>query len=106
MNLFELNSKIELIAEDDEKTQGLIHDIIDDKLYISITSDDKQFKLLYVGDHVRGIVIDDLTGTAFDAVVTNRIAGDFSIYELSNLQNICKIQRREDTLYYSSTLHN
>ena len=96
MTMFLLNSKIDLITEDDETTRGLIHDIIDEKLYVSIITDDKQFKLLYVGDRLRCVVFEELTGTAFDAVVTNRILGDIPTYELSELSNFQKIQRRQD----------
>lgn len=93
---FELNSKIELVTADDEKTYGLIYDVVDDKLHVSIVSDEKQLKLLHVGDMVSGIVFTDLSGIAFDATVSRRIIGDFPIYELSEITNYKKIQRRQD----------
>ena len=96
MERFELNSKIELITEVDGVTQGLIHDIIDDKLYVSITSDDKKFKLLYVGDSVSCLVFQDMSCIAFDGTITNRIAGDFPIYEISEMNNFFEVQRRQD----------
>lgn len=96
MTMFILNSKIDLITDDDQTTQGLIHDIIDEKLYVSIITDDKQFKLLYIGDHLRCVVFEEMTGTEFDAVVTNRVSGNIPTYELSELSNFQKIQRRQD----------
>lgn len=96
MTMFLLNSKIDLITDDDVTTRGLIHDIVDEKLYVSILTDDKQFKLLYVGDRLKCVVFEEMTGTEFDAVVTNRILGDIPTYELSELGNFQKIQRRQD----------
>lgn len=93
---FNLISKIELITDDNEKTPGLIQDIIDDKIYVSIASDDKQFKILRVGDRVSGIVYDNDNVISFDALITNRIIGELPIYEISMIENLSKIQRRED----------
>jgi len=94
--MFELNGKIELISMDDNITYGLIHDFTGEKLYASITSDDKQIKLLHVGDNVRCIIFNKLTGTTFEAVITDRISGEFPIYELSELHDFTEIQRRQD----------
>lgn len=96
MDSFELNYKIEMITEDEDKIFGMIYDIVDDKLHISVTSDDKNMKFLYVGDLVRCIVFNDSTGTSFDATVSNRIPGSIPIYELSNICNLTEVQRRQD----------
>lgn len=96
MTEFKLNSKIELISEDESITEGLIHDIVDGNLHVSTTYDDKKIKLLYVGDVVRGVVFTDLLGTAFDAVISDRIPGQSPIYVLSNMSNFEEIQRRND----------
>ena len=94
---FRLNSKIELCHNDEEKRiEGLIYDIVGEKLYISITSDDKKFKLLYVGDYIKGFVFNHLTGVSFEANITNRIAGDIPVYEVSELRNFEEVQRRKD----------
>lgn len=93
---FNLISKIELITDDNERTLGLIQDIIDDKIYISIPSDDKQFKILRVGDNVSGIVYDKDNVISFSAVVTNRIVGDIPTYEIASIENLTKVQRRQD----------
>ena len=93
---FNLISKIELITDDNEKTLGLIQDVIDDKIYVSVASDDRQFKILRVGDSVTGIVYDKDNVISFDALITNRIAGDLPSYEISSITNITKVQRRQD----------
>ena len=93
---FNLISKIELITDDNEKTLGLIQDVIDDKIYVSIASDDKQFKILRVGDSLSGIVYDKDNVISFDAFVTNRIVGEIPIYEISKIKNLSKVQRRQD----------
>lgn len=96
MSLFKLNSKIELMTENEEKTSGLIQDIAEEKIYVSIPSDDKNFKILRIGDKLKGIVYDKKTVIAFDAIMTQRIFGDIPTYELSSFSNISKIQRRQD----------
>lgn len=96
MEAFRLNSKIELITENDDKTFGTIYDVIDDKLHVSITSDDKEIKLLYVGDSVNCVVFQNNGGTSFDAVVSKRIPGDTPLYELSDIKNLEEIKRRQD----------
>lgn len=93
---FELNSKIELVSMDDDITYGLIHDFNNEKLYIAITSDDKQFKLLHRGDNVRCSIFNNLTGLSFSAIVTDRISDGFPIYELSDLDDFTEVQRRQD----------
>lgn len=96
MEVFRLNSKIELITENDDKTFGTIYDAIDDKLHVSITSDDKEIKLLYVGDSVNCVVFQNNGGISFDAVVSKRIPGDTPLYELSDIKNLEEIKRRQD----------
>ena len=102
MNSFKLNSKIELITKDEKKTYGIIHEIIDNKIYVSVPSDDRYFKLLRVGDHIKSIVYDDDKVTGFDATLTKRISGDIPIYELSFIDNFSKVQRREDVRVFST----
>lgn len=92
---FNLISKIELITQDGKKTLGLIHDIIDNKIYVSIPSDDKQFKIIRVGDYINGIVYGENKATGFNAILTDRIKGDTPIYELSFVGNFSNIQRRD-----------
>ena len=96
MDIFELNGKIELIYEDDETTEGIIHDFLDDKLYVAFIADDKKFKLLYIDEVVTGVVFKGIYGYSFEATITNRIIGDYPIYELSNLCNFIRVQRRDD----------
>lgn len=93
---FNLISKIELITDDNEKTLGLIQDVIDDKIYVSIASDDKQFKILRIGDNITGVVYDKDNVISFNAQITNRIAGDIPSYEISSIKDIAKVQRRQD----------
>lgn len=95
MSPFNLISKIELISQEGKKTLGIIHDIIDNKIYVSIPSDDKQFKILRVGDYINGIIYGENKATGFDAILTDRIIGDIPIYELSFVGNFSNIQRRE-----------
>ncbi len=54
MDRFKLNSKIELITEDNEIATGLIYDTMEDKVHVSIPSDDRQFKLFRVGGYAKG----------------------------------------------------
>lgn len=95
MSPFNLISKIELITQEGKKTLGIIHDIIDNKIYVSIPSDDKQFKILRVGDYINGVIYGENKATGFDAILTDRIMGDTPIYELSFVGNFSNIQRRE-----------
>lgn len=95
MKVFGLMSKVELIAEEGNITFGLIQDIVDNKLYVSIPPDDKQFRLLQNGDAIKCIVYNNNKVLGFGAVVTNRIPGILPIYELSSNDNFEIIQRRE-----------
>lgn len=96
MEKFQLNSKIELIKDDEEYTSGLIYDISDDKLYVSIPSADKSFKLLYEDEEIQGIVYSKDQILGFTCIVSKRIYGENPIYELSNLSDFTRIQRRND----------
>ena len=96
MDKFKLNSKIELITEDNEIATGLIYDTMEDKVHVSIPSDDRQFKLFRVGDMLKGIVYSGSETIGFNCIVTDRIYGDFPIYELSEIDNFMKVQRRGD----------
>lgn len=96
METFELNSKIELIKEDEEYTSGLIYDISDDKLYVSIPPGDKSFRLLREGENIQGMVYLKEQILGFNCIVSKRIHGDNPVYELSNLDNFTRIQRRSD----------
>lgn len=94
METFELNSKIELIKENEESFSGLIYDIKDDKLYVSVSADDIGFKILYEQENIQGIVYfqDEVVG--FDCIISKRIYKDNPVYELSNLSNLYRVQRR------------
>lgn len=96
MDTLKLNSKIELISEDEEITSGLVQDIVDNKILVSIPSDDKQFKILRVGDKVRGIIYDGDNALDFDGIISARIAGGIPTYEVLCLTDLSKVQRRED----------
>ena len=96
MSMFVLNSKIELLDEEGNKVFGLIHDFVDGKLYFSTTSDEKDLKILHVDDIVTGLTFPSSKGIAFDGIVTKRISDDLLIYEISNIDNIRLVQRRED----------
>ena len=96
MDRFKLNSKIELITEDNGITTGLIYDTMEDKVHVSIPSDDRQFKLFRVGDMLKSIVYSGSETIGFNCIVTDRIYGDFPIYELSEIDNFMKVQRRGD----------
>lgn len=96
MEDFKILSKMELVTEDEEILFGLLQDIIDDKIHVSVASDDKNFKILRVGDPINGIVYNDTILTSFDGVISNRIPGNLPIYEISFLKNFTKVQRRKD----------
>lgn len=93
---FNLLSKIELITSDNEKTLGLIQDVIDGNIYISVHSDDRQFKILRIGDKITGLVYDNDSVISFEATVSSRLVGDFPTYVVSSIKNLTKVQRRQD----------
>lgn len=96
MERFKLNSKIELVTEKDERVSGLVYDVFEDRIHVSIPADDRQFKLLRIGDILKAIGYSDKNTFGFECVVTDRIAGDFPIYELAEICNFIKVQRRLD----------
>ncbi|MPW24812.1 hypothetical protein GC105_03275 [Alkalibaculum sp. M08DMB] len=96
MSLFDLNSKIELITKDEKKTAGLIQDIVDNKIYVTIPSDNKELIILHLGEQLKGFVYEKQKLIAFDAIITDRINADIPTYELSSLTNFIALQRRED----------
>ena len=81
MSIFVLNNKIELSDQEGNKIFGLIYDFLDDKLYVSTTSDEKNLRILHLDDQVRGLTFSGLKGIAFDGINTKRISGDLLIYE-------------------------
>lgn len=95
MTVFGLMSKIELITEEGDITFGLIQDVVDNKIYVSIPPDDKKFRLLQNGDAIKCIVYNNNKVLGFGAVVTNRIPGIMPIYEILSNDNFEVIQRRE-----------
>ncbi|MGN9165565.1 flagellar brake protein [Tissierellaceae bacterium HCP3S3_D8] len=96
MDRFELNSKIELITEDGRMTYGLIYDTGEDKVYVSIPPDDRSFIILQIGEILESIVYLEEETVEFKCIVTDRICGSTPMYELSELGNFMKVQRRED----------
>lgn len=96
MKLFKLNGKIELRSKDNDKIPGLIYDIKDEKLYVSISADDDGFKLLGVGENIKGVIYCNEEVLKFEATITGRIFTNTSVYELSNIGNLEKVQRREN----------
>ena len=95
MDVFNLMSKVELITENGEITFGLIQDLVENRLYVSISPDDREFKLLKQDDKIKCIVYDKARILGFDGVILNRIAGDMPIYEILSYENFEIIQRRE-----------
>ena len=95
MSVFNLMSKVELITENGEITFGLIQDLVENRLYVSISPDDREFKLLQQDDKIKCIVYDKDRILGFDGVILNRIAGDMPIYEILSYENFEIIQRRE-----------
>lgn len=96
MDIFKLNDKIELKSEEGQKTPGFIYDKKDGKLYVSISADEEDFKLLRMGEKVSGAIYSSKEVIGFDATVTARVFTKNSVYELSDIRNFSKIQRREN----------
>lgn len=96
IKLFKLNDKIDIYSKDENKTAGLIYDIKDEKIYVSISADDDSFKLMEIGEEVSSIIYSKNNVTSFEAVVTDRLFINFPIYELSNISNFKRIQRRDN----------
>lgn len=104
MTLLKLMSKIELITDSKEITIGLIQDIVGDRIYVSMSSEDKRFKLLHKEDKVRCIVYDSKKVFGFDAIVLRQISGITPVYELLCQGSFKNIQRREYVRIKSSLL--
>lgn len=96
MDMFRLNGKIELISEEDQRISGFIYDINDEKVYVSISADDEDFKLLNIGEKIDGAMYTKKELIGFEATVTARVFAKNSVYELSNIKNFSRIQRREN----------
>lgn len=96
MEIFKLNDKIELKLENEGQTVGLIYDIRDGNILISISADDENFKLLRVGENVRASVYNRSEVISFHGKITGRISEESSIYILSELKDFRKIQRRNN----------
>lgn len=96
MDLFRLNDKIELSSKNDVNISGYIYDTKDDKLYVSISADDGNFKLLSMGESLTGTIYCGSEVIGFDATVTARVFTNTSVYELSNIRNLTRVQRREN----------
>lgn len=93
---FKLNDKIELTSKDENKTFGFVYDIKDGKIYISISADDENFKLINTGEKIRAAIPSKNQIISFDGIITDRLFEKASIYELSDLKNFRRIQRREN----------
>lgn len=90
-----VNSSVELTLADGDIFKGLIYDILDDNIYVTSTSDSKDFKLIRVGEKVSGLASDGINSFSFNAIVSERKRLEFPTYILSNITNIEKVQRRQ-----------
>lgn len=88
-------SKIELITEKGDIFFGLIQDIVENKIYVSMSPDDRKFKLLQRKDKIKCIVYDNNKVLGFDAVVLSRIIGMTPMYEIMSYDNFEIVQRRD-----------
>lgn len=98
MKHFMLNEKIELYFENaggDQRMEGIISDVSDEDVSFSIPADDKQFKLLPVGQQVYGIVYAKNKTAGFKAIVKDRSMSHTPTYILSRIKEISKVQRRK-----------
>lgn len=96
MENLKLNSKIEIINKDEKKTQGIIYDIVEDKIIVTISSDDKGFKLLQIGEKVYCISYDSINTVGFFGDIIDRIYKNMPAYVITNTRDFQKIQRRQD----------
>lgn len=96
MENIRLNSKIELIAEDDSKIAGTVHDLVDGKIYVAVTAQDLKERILRPGEDVEAILYGDNEILSFEALISDRRFEDISLYEVSNISNLTKAQRRRD----------
>ena len=102
VNSLKLNSTIELITNENEKVYGIIYDIIKDKVFVAVSADDKEFKLLHKGEILQCISSDSKKILSFKAILTDRIQSDFPIYELSFITDLKEMQRRENVRVHCS----
>ena len=96
MDLFKLNDKIELIAKDEDKTMCFIYDLKDENILVSISADDENFKLLEVGEDIRASIYSKNEVIGFEAKIADRLFTNSSLYELKDIRNFIRIQRREN----------
>lgn len=62
----------------------------------AISADDGNFKFLKIGEEINGSMYSDTEVIGFEAIVTAREFTKTSIYELSDIKNFTRIQRREN----------
>lgn len=96
MDNLKLNSKIEIINKDEKKTEGIIYDIVEDKIIVTIPSDDKEFKLLRIGEEVNCIYYDKKNTVGFYGDIEDRVYKNMPAYVIGNARGFQKIQRRQD----------
>lgn len=96
MENLKLNSKIEIINRDEKRTHGIIYDIVDDKIIVTISSDDREFVLLQVGEEVNCISYDRKNTVGFYGNVVDRIYNGMPAYVIANTRDFQRIQRRQD----------
>jgi c-di-GMP-binding flagellar brake protein YcgR len=96
MEKLKLNSKIEIVNKDEKKTQGIIYDIVEDKIIVTIPSDDREFKLLRVGEEVNCIYYDKKNTIGFYGDIEDRVYQNMPAYVIANAREFQKIQRRQD----------
>lgn len=96
MENLKLNSKIELINADEKITHGIIYDIVEDKIIVTVSSDDKEFKLLQIGEEVNCITCDSVNTVGFYGEIADRIYKGMPAYVITNARDFQKIQRRQD----------
>lgn len=96
MKNLKLNSKVEIINRDEKKAQGIIHDIDEGKIIITVPSDDKDFKLFRVGEEINCIAYNRKNTVGFFADIIERVYKGLPAYVLANARDFQKIQRRQD----------
>ncbi|MFZ7120950.1 MAG: flagellar brake protein [Eubacteriaceae bacterium] len=96
MDIFKINSKIELVTEDEDTIVGLIQDINENKIYVSIPPDDRNFKFLRIGQILKGVIYKNEKVIGFNTTLSDRIRGELPTYELSDISNFYTIQRRQN----------
>lgn len=94
MDSLTLNSKIELGTKDGKKASGLLYDIIDNKIYVSVTMGKVQESIFYKGDNIEGIIYDENMIFGFTGTVSDRLQKGNPIYEISDIGRLTRMQRR------------